>query len=462
VSNNHDIFDDLIKSQLDGFDANVSMTDWDAIAAKLPVAETKKGFAYWWLAGIAILVIGVTSYVALFQNADKQTAPNEVVLNNEATSPNQESVVKNNNIPTPNEAPSTKTVNEPNQPENLNTDLNSTTSNGVDTKTSSRSTTGTDNLPTNNVDNKPDETHTKGVEDSGFSTVNSDKASTDDVDPEKQTEADPKNIADVVDPGNKDETKVENIDSPNPDKKDNILPVKTKWEIGLSASPTWASKLISVNGANGWKVNPLFDQIASSMESGTISYQVEGKLNRYFNDHLYLGVGLNYNQVAEQVSYDYIVDYVVVVDPILRTVTNEADPRIHDEVSYNGRNVYHFVEVPVRIGYLQEIPNTKFQIRGETGLRYMALMDMSGKKVGVTYTDSLVNLKSSLNDYSRHNVGATATLGLMRSIGENTDFGATVTYNYALTSIRKRDEGITEKPYNFGLNFSLQHKIWRK
>ena len=42
MSNKNDIFDDLIKSQLEGFDANVSMADWDAIAVKLPVAKRKK------------------------------------------------------------------------------------------------------------------------------------------------------------------------------------------------------------------------------------------------------------------------------------------------------------------------------------------------------------------------------------------------------------------------------------
>ena len=89
----------------------------------------------------------------------------------------------------------------------------------------------------------------------------------------------------------------------------------------------------------------------------------------------------------------------------------------------------------------------------------MFLADMSGKRTDVTHIVSLNDLSTSLNDYSRHNLGATANAGIYWGLKNNTDFGVTANYNYALTSIRKRDEGITEKPFNFGLNFSIQHKI---
>ena len=57
MSNKHDIFDDLIKSQLEGFEANVSMADWDAIEAQLPVTKRNKVAAYWWVTGWYYLLL---------------------------------------------------------------------------------------------------------------------------------------------------------------------------------------------------------------------------------------------------------------------------------------------------------------------------------------------------------------------------------------------------------------------
>ncbi|MFT5725268.1 MAG: hypothetical protein ACI9JN_002392 [Bacteroidia bacterium] len=437
MSNQNDIFDDLIKSQLEGFDANVSMADWDAIEAKLGGAKRKKVAAYWWVAAAVVLVSGMMAVVSLLNNTSNPDLSNtEVVLSEEDASSNKESVVKNY-LPIPTEAPSETATNEPNQLEKVNTVIKTTLS-GVETKTSLRSTTEADRLPTNIVDIKPRGFHTKGVENLGFST-----------DFNLETLSSVASPASLLDPsGNTIKFKASREES--------------KWELGFSASPTWASKVINPNGENSWKINEEFDLIASTMESGTVSYQFEARVNRYFNDHVYLGLGINYNQVAEQVSYDYIVDYFVDEDVIKKEVNNEYDPRLHTEVKYSGKNVYHYIEVPARLGFIQSVPNSNLQIRVEAGLRYMILADMSGKKVGVTRTDSLMDLKTSMATYSRHNLGFTTNAGLFWQVNTKMDFGFIPYYNLSMSSIRKRDEGITEKPYNFGVNFSLQHKIWIK
>lgn len=444
MSNKHDIFDDLIKSQLEGFEANVSMADWDAIEAQLPASNKKKVAAYWWVAGLVLLVAGSITTMVWKNFKQSNTAPSEVVLVDDNQSTNNESVVKNKYIPTPNEAPSEKTVNEPNQPENLNKQ-SITTSNEVATKTSVQSTTGPDNLPTNNVDIKADEDRIKGADDSAFSTEISDKASNDVVDP--KTNNTPVIVASV------DSSELGNKVTPTPETKYPIL------EIGGSVSLTWADKLINPNGENAWRINRDFTQLTSTMEMAASNYQVEGHLNQYLNKNLYISYGLSYNQMEERLAYNYTVDSIA-VERVNELIYQPIDPRIGViEVNYSGRNTYHFIEAPIKVGYVKDIPGTKTQFRGEMGVRYMYLLGMTGKKMDVTRIDSLVDLKSAINDYSRNNFGITGNVGVYRSLGTNTNFGLTLNYNQALTSIRKRDEGITEKPYNFGLNFSIQHKI---
>jgi hypothetical protein len=450
VSNKNDIFDDLIKSQLEGFDANVSMADWDAIASKLPVAERKKVAAYWWVTGLAILVVGIltTAIWHNFNNASNDAS--EVVILDENQTLQKESVVKNNNIPTPNEAPTEKTVNEPNLPENLNTEIK-TTSTEVDSKTSVQSTTEPDNLPTNIVDIKADEDHIKGVDDSAFSTDLSDNSSNDDVDPATSKEPVILAVTDSSQTGNKNEPI--------------LIKSNPKWELGVSFSPNWAKKIISANGDNAWRINKRYNHIANTMESGSISYQLEAHVNRYLNDNVYVNAGINYNQITEKVNYNYeVTEFATERVGFNELLYTPIDPRIGAvEINYSGTNTYHYIESPIRIGYLKTIPNAKMNFRVETGLRYMVLADMSGKRTDVTQIESLVDLKSAFTEYSRHNLGATANAGVYWQIMKGKgDFGLTTYYNYALTSIRKRDEGITEKPYNFGVNFSLQRKIWIK
>jgi len=105
VSNKHDIFDDLIKSQLEGFEANVSMADWDAIEAQLPVTKRNKVAAYWWVTGLVLLVVGSLATIVWKNFNQSSQVPNEVAVIDDAQTIKEESVVKNNNIPTPTEAP---------------------------------------------------------------------------------------------------------------------------------------------------------------------------------------------------------------------------------------------------------------------------------------------------------------------------------------------------------------------
>ncbi|MFT5513101.1 MAG: opacity protein-like surface antigen [Bacteroidia bacterium] len=450
MSNQNDIFDDLIKSQLEGFESSVSMADWDAIEAKLVAPKRKRIIAYWWMASIALFIAGVTTTMVMIGNKQELVQePTEIALNSNDQAQNKESVVVKKYIPIPTEALSGKTGNEPNQPENLTqTTTNITNDNQTsvvkdETKTLPRSTTEVDKLPTNNVDIKLDETHNKGVADSSFSTDQKTVVSNETLDPVISA---PK-VA-LNDSGNKTTT-------PNETK------FKPYSEIGVSFSPTWANKFINPNGANAWKINKDFNHIARTMETGSVSYQLEGRINRYVTERMYLGFGLTYNQIEEKTSYDYLVTEIP--DEIVRKKELDyipIDPRIGPiDVKYSGRNVYHYFEAPLRFGLTDKIPGTNIKVRFETGVRYMLLADMSGKKPDVTRIDSLVDLKSAISSYSRHNFGLTANAGVYWKVWNNTDFGVTPYYNYALTSIRKRDEGITEKPYNFGVNFSLHHKI---
>ncbi len=459
MSKNHDIFDDLIKSQLEGFEANVSMDDWSSIESKLDAIDTKKKRPLWWAAAIGLLLFITGTIFWLNQSSDIAPVVESIVTPEIEEGPTtKESVVVKKYIPT--EARSGKTANEPNTHEKVTTTTaeeksgNETNtlllnSSDIDTKkeikTLPQSTTEVNKLPTRIVDIKPGGGSIKGgIKKPGFSTSLTVRTNND-LAPKR--DSDNTNL-------NESETTLSLKD---------ILPNISRWEVGISFTPTWASKVIAPNGRNAWKINPYFDAISKEMEQGGVSYQLEARVNRYISNNVYLGLGLNYNQVQESVDYNYLVDYYLYFDVERKEVRPEfLDPRAHTEVNYSGRNTYHYFEVPLRLGANYPIQNRKFNVRIEGGFKYIRLVQMNGKRADATYMDELIDLESAMGTYSRNNLGLNINAGLTWQLSDKIDIGGMPFFNYSLTSIRNRDEGITEKPYNFGLNIGLQYNILTK
>lgn len=446
MSNNRDIFDDLIKSQLDGFEANVSMADWDAIEAKLDAKERKPILAYFIVAALVLtgLVAGVFQIIKPTEESTNTVA---TVTETVESSKRNTSVEQNKIVSIEDEGENVAEL----TPNNISPAQKNTNASNNKVATDKKLALGkeeSDKLPTKKVDSEPGVSNKGG--DPGFSTLSEGDTSKDVNDGE---------IADntvITLP-----TEIITV-KPEPTTKDPIIQTNSpKWEIGISASPTWANKVIGKNGPNAWKVHASFWDIADKMESASLSYQVETHVNRYLGHNFYAGLGLAYNQITESVSYNYIVDSIAIEDRVNKSLTYyyQQDPRGRTKVEYSGTNVYHFIEVPVRLGYKQELKEDKLYLRLEAGLRYMYMFDLSGKKPGVTQIEELIELNRKNSIYSKHNLGFTSSVGICYTINDKMEFTVVPYYNRTWTSIRSREEGITEKPFNYGLNLGLQRKI---
>jgi hypothetical protein len=472
LEKDNNIFDDLLKSQLSDLSGDVSFDSWDAIASKLDALEEKKKrvVPMWWIwsTGIVLtaLVIGWFAFNKNDQAQENKPVAKQIVQT--PVTPENDSEIKNKYIPT--EVPTRAEANEPNQPEKLITLNDKTTAqsgNGANTGNNTTSTTSDAGGQVNKADNPTQEKSEgdKSVADAG-----------DNNDTKADKSAD--NSTTVLN----ELPQVTEVDKlPTKNKVDNKLGDSTSkgggipsfttsfthenysgWELGFSATPNWAGKFIGENAGQAWRINNKYLDIVNNMERAAISYRVDARVNKYFGHNFYVGAGVAYNQIEENVSYDYILDgwYTVREGEKDILYTPYINPAQYEHVNYKGTNKYRFVEIPVRLGYIQPIAQKRLNLRFETGFKYMYLAGMQGMKTDVSVLE-LVDLSQATTTYNRNNFGLIGRAGLHYYLNENLDLGFIPYFSTSLTSIRANTEGITDKPFNTGLNISLQYKLSR-
>lgn len=463
-----DIFDDLLKSQLEGFMSEVSSSDWDAIESRLDAAENKRKVPFWWMWMAGLLAVGAFTvwYFTQQSTLDQDVAVTQPVevTKDAGSGTSNEPVGARNNIPT--QAPPKAEAKKSNQPgnETRTGNVTVTAENAVGTSqvrannetkepngekpsndnTDSPEPTGDQELPTKNgVDDKSGDVSSKGGDTSDFTS--------------KQNIDNPSNPADETSVADAEQGKTKNI--LNDDER------TVKWDIGISVSPNLASKVIGDNGEFAWLINHKYKGIARSSETVGTSYQAGARINRHFQakgQNFYIGTGFTYNQIAESVHYAYIVDeFVTVRETTKELLYTELHPLAVEKVNYTGLNVYHFIEIPVRLGFSKELLDNRMTLKTELGVKYMYLAGLEGYKTNVT-TLALEDLKDVAGTYNRTNLGATANVGWYYKLGRRFELGLVPYYSYTLTSIRSKDAAITEKPYNFGINIGVQHNILSK
>jgi len=453
-------FDELLRGQMEGLESSVSSADWDAIVNKLDAVEEKKAAPVWWpylAAGIVVLVGGL--FWLLTPSSDLDSG--DTVVNHEtpavietpsSTNDSEQSdVVENIKIPT-NEAQAANRANQPNTP-NERTDVQRPEPNvpaipvgdagDVVGETPGITTPSNDREIANEDSDKPDESNSKEIaQDDNQETANPDKDLPTNVDNNK--------------PGvisNKDEGR----SNPGFSTSSN-----GSWELGVSFTPNWASKIIRGNGDLAWRINPRFDEITKAMETGSYSYQLNVDVNRYFGKNWFISSGLTYNQVEESVSYDYIVDGFYDENVNQKTLDFVPwNPSLHYRVNYTGINQYRYLQIPLQLGFVDtlNVKGRQFKLKVESGVQYMGLLGMTGKKLGVTDIRELEDLSTQVDNYSRNNIGANTSIGLYWIAGPRMDLGFSGFGSLALSSIRSKNEAIQERPYNTGLHIGLNYKL---
>jgi len=230
------------------------------------------------------------------------------------------------------------------------------------------------------------------------------------------------------------------------------------WEINIAASPGLAAKLIAESANFGWLVNQAYSDISNS-ESSSFSYQVDLGVNRKFNDRFYMGLGLRYVEREERVQYDYTIDKLVTIRESEKTLQyTDLAPVLWRDVNYDGLNRYQFIDIPVRFGILTPL-NDKVSWRNEFSVNYSRLIAVSGKKVDNTFLELIDANSLKLN---KDNFGVTAKTGIMWSASPRLDWTLDGLYNMNMSSLRAKEQGLLERPFNYGVTIGANYKILTK
>jgi hypothetical protein len=223
------------------------------------------------------------------------------------------------------------------------------------------------------------------------------------------------------------------------------------WETGLVFTPGLSDKIVSaVAGRENW-INKDYDEIANSMEGSGFSNTFGINTAYHFKNKLFVGSGLYITQRQESVNYDYVVTEAP-------NVTNNVIfgylPISPIQISYSGSNSYHFIEIPVNIGYKINVIRN-FELRPQVGLSYLALVKQQGLKTN--YVDLLLEDVTSMN-LNTSNISANIKFGSYLNM-DNWVIGVEPQAGVNLNSFRGGNDAFNVKPYNYGLTLSTAYKF---
>lgn len=233
---------------------------------------------------------------------------------------------------------------------------------------------------------------------------------------------------------------------------------KSHWETGISFTPSISSKISDVNKDLSGLINKSYNTLVASSESATFGNTFGFNAQYHPKGRFFYSSGLYLTQRAEEVKYNYTITEGVSADNNKITDIYPLDPRAYEYINYKGSNSYHFIEIPLNIGYKQPI-SRNFELRTQVGISYLSLLNSSGQKGNFTTLrlDDLstlnfntnhiaANLKSGLY-YNRPRI----TLGLEPMIGMN------------LTNLQDRStSAILDKPYSYGINLTTNLKLFKQ
>ena len=233
---------------------------------------------------------------------------------------------------------------------------------------------------------------------------------------------------------------------------------KSHWETGISFTPSLSSKISGVNKDLSGFINKSYNTFVANSESATFGNTFGFNAQYHPKGRFFYSSGLYITQRAEQVDYNYTITEGVIKTDNKTLDYYTLDPRAYVDVNYKGSNSYHFIEIPLNIGYKQPI-SRNFELRTQVGISYLSLLNSSGQKGNFTTLrlDDLstlnfntnhiaANLKSGLY-YNRPRI----TLGLEPMIGMN------------LTNLQNRStSAILDKPYSHGINLTTNLKLFKQ
>lgn len=226
------------------------------------------------------------------------------------------------------------------------------------------------------------------------------------------------------------------------------------WEAGISFTPSISGKFISENSQFAGLINRNYYNNVANNENTAFSNSAGANIQYHLPSGWFVASGLFIAQRTESLNYNYTITEFPRVNNNEIIGYNPLSSAAYINVQHTGSNSYHFVEIPINIGYKQSI-SSNFELRGQLGMSYLNLFDLSGVKADYT-TLELNNLSNYA--FNQSNLAANAKLGLYLDKNKFS-IGLEPIFNYNITSISERDAAINIKPYSYGLNISTNYKF---
>ncbi|MDA8886146.1 hypothetical protein OAD66_08895 [Bacteroidia bacterium] len=232
------------------------------------------------------------------------------------------------------------------------------------------------------------------------------------------------------------------------------------WEVGFAFTPSLSSKIVSENNSLSGLINKNYYDFVGDNEKVAFSNNYGINLQYHNSTKFYISSGIFVAQRTELIDYQYTITEGPIYNSDKTKIDSYFDrlPSDHEQITYKGSNSYHFIEIPLNIGFKTPI-SRNFESRTQVGLSYLGLLDASGKKGD--YSTLELNNVQDLN-LETQNIATSIKSGLYYNtlrfaIGIEPIFGLN------LNSLSdKTTSPIKVKPYNYGINISTNFKLIKK
>jgi hypothetical protein len=233
---------------------------------------------------------------------------------------------------------------------------------------------------------------------------------------------------------------------------------ESHWETGISFTPSLSSKISGVNKDLSGLINRSYDKLVANSESAAFGNTFGFNAQYHPKGRFFYSSGLFLTQRAELLDYNYTITEGATATNDGNITYRYLDPLAYVDINYTGSNSYHFIEIPLNIGYKQPL-SRNFELRTQVGISYLSLLNSSGKKGNfmTLRLDELSNLNFNTNHIAANLKSGLyyhrprLAIGLEPMIGMN------------LTNLQnKSTSAILDKPYSYGINLTTNFKLFNQ
>jgi len=233
---------------------------------------------------------------------------------------------------------------------------------------------------------------------------------------------------------------------------------KKGWEYGISFTPSISNKIVQENSNLTGLINRNYNLFIGNQEKSTFANNFGFNFSYHFGPKLFFASGLYLTQRAEYINYNYTITEFPIVTNGEITDYAPLNPLAYVDINHAGSNLYHFIEIPVNLGFKQPI-STNFEIRSQFGVSLLSLTNIDGKK------GNFLNLQlEDLSDlkFNTYNIATTVKSGIYFN-KKRFNIGLEPSYSININSLNDSESSAFKtRPYSYGINLTTNIKIFKQ